>query len=123
MRATRLSDLDRRVVETAYARWAPVYDKVCGPIFETGRRTATSAALRPGWFAKSRTHGACLNCAAAGATGRRSVITPDGTTVIARGKRRFSNSRGACGLLNAFVITVTFETLLILQLNNLVGAC
>jgi phosphatidylethanolamine/phosphatidyl-N-methylethanolamine N-methyltransferase len=48
MRATRLSDLDRRVVETAYARWAPVYDKVCGPIFETGRRTATSAALQVG---------------------------------------------------------------------------
>jgi phosphatidylethanolamine/phosphatidyl-N-methylethanolamine N-methyltransferase len=48
MQHTRLSDLDRRVVETAYARWAPVYDKVCGPIFETGRRSAASAALQVG---------------------------------------------------------------------------
>jgi phosphatidylethanolamine/phosphatidyl-N-methylethanolamine N-methyltransferase len=48
MHHTRLSDLDRRVVETAYARWAPVYDKVCGPIFETGRRSAASAALEVG---------------------------------------------------------------------------
>jgi phosphatidylethanolamine/phosphatidyl-N-methylethanolamine N-methyltransferase len=48
MRHTRLSDLDRKVVETAYARWAPLYDKVCGPIFETGRRSATSAAMQVG---------------------------------------------------------------------------
>jgi len=24
------SDLDRSIVETAYARWAPIYDAVCG---------------------------------------------------------------------------------------------
>jgi phosphatidylethanolamine/phosphatidyl-N-methylethanolamine N-methyltransferase len=45
---TRLSDPDRQVVETAYARWAPVYDKLCGPIFEPGRRSATGAAMRIG---------------------------------------------------------------------------
>jgi len=48
MQQARLSDLDRKVVETAYARWAPVYDRLCGPIFETGRRSATSAALQVG---------------------------------------------------------------------------
>jgi phosphatidylethanolamine/phosphatidyl-N-methylethanolamine N-methyltransferase len=48
MHPMRLSDLDRHIVETAYARWAPVYDKVCGPIFETGRRSATGAALQVG---------------------------------------------------------------------------
>jgi len=48
MQQTRLTDLDRHVVATAYARWAPVYDKVCGPIFEPGRRSAASAALRVG---------------------------------------------------------------------------
>jgi hypothetical protein len=26
------SDLDRSTVETAYARWAPIYDAVCGPV-------------------------------------------------------------------------------------------
>jgi phosphatidylethanolamine/phosphatidyl-N-methylethanolamine N-methyltransferase len=48
MLQTRLSDPDRQVVETAYARWAPVYDKLCGPIFEPGRRSATGAAMRIG---------------------------------------------------------------------------
>jgi phosphatidylethanolamine/phosphatidyl-N-methylethanolamine N-methyltransferase len=48
MLQTRLSDPDRHVVETAYARWAPVYDKLCGPIFEPGRRSATGAAMRIG---------------------------------------------------------------------------
>jgi phosphatidylethanolamine/phosphatidyl-N-methylethanolamine N-methyltransferase len=43
-----LSDLDRALVEKAYARWAPVYDAVCGPIFEVGRRTAAQAARRVG---------------------------------------------------------------------------
>src|SRR5262249_4336703 len=43
-----LSVLDRAVVEKAYARWAPVYDAVGGPIFEVGRRTAAHAARRVG---------------------------------------------------------------------------
>ena len=38
------SDLDRNIVEAAYARWAPVYDAVCGPVMVTGRRAAASAA-------------------------------------------------------------------------------
>ena len=48
LQPTPASDLDRNVVETAYARWAPVYDKVCGPIFLSGRRSATSAAMQVG---------------------------------------------------------------------------
>lgn len=43
-----LADLDRGMVEKAYARWAPLYDVICGPIFETGRRTAAAAARRIG---------------------------------------------------------------------------
>ena len=42
------SDLDRQTVERAYARWAPVYDAVCGPIFELGRRAAARAARNAG---------------------------------------------------------------------------
>jgi ubiquinone/menaquinone biosynthesis C-methylase UbiE len=38
------SDLDKSVVETAYARWAPIYDAVCGPIMVHGRRAAAAAA-------------------------------------------------------------------------------
>ncbi len=38
------SDLDQTVVETAYARWAPVYDALCGPVMLTGRRAAARAA-------------------------------------------------------------------------------
>jgi phosphatidylethanolamine/phosphatidyl-N-methylethanolamine N-methyltransferase len=41
-------DLDRQMVEKAYARWSPIYDAVCGPIFERGRRAAASAARRVG---------------------------------------------------------------------------
>jgi phosphatidylethanolamine/phosphatidyl-N-methylethanolamine N-methyltransferase len=38
------SDLDRNIVETAYARWAPIYDAVCGPVMVKGRRAAAAAA-------------------------------------------------------------------------------
>lgn len=38
------SDLERNVVETAYARWAPIYDTVCGPVMVKGRRAAAAAA-------------------------------------------------------------------------------
>jgi phosphatidylethanolamine/phosphatidyl-N-methylethanolamine N-methyltransferase len=37
------SDLDRSTVETAYARWAPIYDAVCGPVMVKGRRAAAAA--------------------------------------------------------------------------------
>jgi phosphatidylethanolamine/phosphatidyl-N-methylethanolamine N-methyltransferase len=38
------TDLDKTIVETAYARWAPIYDAVCGPVMVQGRRAAASAA-------------------------------------------------------------------------------
>lgn len=41
-------DLDRETMERAYARWAPIYDTVCGPLFEKGRRAATAAAKQVG---------------------------------------------------------------------------
>lgn len=37
-------DLEQHVVETAYARWAPIYDAVCGPVMVRGRRAAARAA-------------------------------------------------------------------------------
>lgn len=37
-------DPDRHVMEKAYARWAPVYDALCGPVFVNGRRAAARAA-------------------------------------------------------------------------------
>jgi SAM-dependent methyltransferase len=42
------SDLDKSVVEAAYARWAPIYDAVCGPVMVKGRRAAASAARAVG---------------------------------------------------------------------------
>jgi phosphatidylethanolamine/phosphatidyl-N-methylethanolamine N-methyltransferase len=48
MQSQAFADLDRRTVEKAYARWAPIYDAVCGPIFLQGRRAAARAARRVG---------------------------------------------------------------------------
>jgi phosphatidylethanolamine/phosphatidyl-N-methylethanolamine N-methyltransferase len=42
------SDLDRSTVEAAYARWAPIYDAVCGPVMVKGRRAAAAAARAVG---------------------------------------------------------------------------
>jgi phosphatidylethanolamine/phosphatidyl-N-methylethanolamine N-methyltransferase len=42
------ADPDRNVMELAYKRWAPVYDVICGPIFESGRRCAAAAARQVG---------------------------------------------------------------------------
>jgi ubiquinone/menaquinone biosynthesis C-methylase UbiE len=39
-----LRDPARDVMEKAYARWAPVYDMLCGPVFLNGRRAAAGAA-------------------------------------------------------------------------------
>ena len=39
-----LRDPDKQVMEKAYARWAPVYDVLCGPVFVNGRRAAARAA-------------------------------------------------------------------------------
>ena len=43
-----LRDPDRQVMEQAYARWAPVDDALCGPVFLTGRRAAPLAAREVG---------------------------------------------------------------------------
>ena len=43
-----LRDPDREVMEKAYARWAPVYDTLCGPLFLSGRRAAAKAARAVG---------------------------------------------------------------------------
>jgi ubiquinone/menaquinone biosynthesis C-methylase UbiE len=37
-------DPAKDVMEKAYARWAPVYDVLCGPVFLNGRRAAAKAA-------------------------------------------------------------------------------
>jgi phosphatidylethanolamine/phosphatidyl-N-methylethanolamine N-methyltransferase len=42
------SDLDQNIVETAYARWAPIYDAVCGPVMVKGRRAAAAKARASG---------------------------------------------------------------------------
>ena len=43
-----LPDPDRDVVQHAYARWAPIYDAVCGPVMVNGRRAAARAARAVG---------------------------------------------------------------------------
>jgi ubiquinone/menaquinone biosynthesis C-methylase UbiE len=43
-----LRDPDKLVMEKAYARWAPVYDVLCGPVFFNGRRAAAQAARETG---------------------------------------------------------------------------
>ncbi|MEX0840930.1 MAG: methyltransferase domain-containing protein [Xanthobacteraceae bacterium] len=40
--------LDKQTVVKTYARWAPVYDLVFGPVFERGRRAAIEAAEQVG---------------------------------------------------------------------------
>src|ERR1700691_556616 len=40
---TRTLDCDRAMVETAYDRWAPIYDLVFGGVFSKGRRAAIAA--------------------------------------------------------------------------------
>src|ERR1700736_2219498 len=46
--AAALADPDKQVMEKAYTRWAPIYDAICGPIFEQGRRAAAQAARMVG---------------------------------------------------------------------------
>ena len=43
-----LRDPAKDIMEKAYARWAPVYDVLCGPVFLNGRRAAASAARAVG---------------------------------------------------------------------------
>src|SRR5690242_18113532 len=42
------ADPETQVMARAYARWAPVYDTLCGPVFLTGRRAAAAAAREAG---------------------------------------------------------------------------
>jgi phosphatidylethanolamine/phosphatidyl-N-methylethanolamine N-methyltransferase len=42
------AELDRDMIEHAYARWAPVYDLVFGKVFAQGRYAAIAAAERVG---------------------------------------------------------------------------
>ena len=42
------TDIDRKTVEKAYARWAPVYDLVFGSVFNQSRRISIDAANRVG---------------------------------------------------------------------------
>src|SRR5712691_1960918 len=44
----KAEELDKATITRAYARWAPVYDLVFGPVFEQGRRAAIGAAERIG---------------------------------------------------------------------------
>ena len=41
-------EIDNHTVAKAYARWAPIYDRVFGKVFERGRLTAIEAAERIG---------------------------------------------------------------------------
>ncbi|HEY5217898.1 MAG TPA: class I SAM-dependent methyltransferase [Pseudolabrys sp.] len=43
-----MRDPDSRAMERAYARWAPIYDALCGPVFLNGRRAAALAAREVG---------------------------------------------------------------------------
>ena len=43
-----MRDPDSRAMEKAYARWAPIYDALCGPVFLNGRRAAALAAREVG---------------------------------------------------------------------------
>jgi phosphatidylethanolamine/phosphatidyl-N-methylethanolamine N-methyltransferase len=43
-----MADFDNDAVAKAYARWAPIYDLVFGPVFERGRKAAIAAAERIG---------------------------------------------------------------------------
>jgi phosphatidylethanolamine/phosphatidyl-N-methylethanolamine N-methyltransferase len=43
-----LRDPDGHVMKQAYARWAPIYDALCGPVLLTGRRAAATAAREVG---------------------------------------------------------------------------
>jgi phosphatidylethanolamine/phosphatidyl-N-methylethanolamine N-methyltransferase len=42
------AELDKATIAKAYARWAPIYDMIFGPVFERGRRASIEAAERIG---------------------------------------------------------------------------
>jgi phosphatidylethanolamine/phosphatidyl-N-methylethanolamine N-methyltransferase len=42
------TELDKETIAKAYARWAPIYDRVFGKVFERGRRASIEAAEKIG---------------------------------------------------------------------------
>ena len=42
------AELDKETIAKAYARWAPIYDRVFGKVFERGRLASIEAAERIG---------------------------------------------------------------------------
>ncbi|OQW55082.1 MAG: SAM-dependent methyltransferase [Proteobacteria bacterium SG_bin9] len=42
------NDIDRASVAKAYARWAPIYDRVFGPVFDEGRKSTIAIADKIG---------------------------------------------------------------------------
>src|ERR1700690_33592 len=42
------AELEKDTVTKAYARWAPIYDHVFGPVFDRGRKASIAAAERVG---------------------------------------------------------------------------
>jgi phosphatidylethanolamine/phosphatidyl-N-methylethanolamine N-methyltransferase len=48
MRGGMRAEIDKRTIARAYARWAPVYDRVFGAVFERGRIAAIAAAEKVG---------------------------------------------------------------------------
>ena len=53
-------DPDKQVMEKAYARWAPVYDVLCGPVFVNGRREGESRNDRQSYVRDSCVHKVAL---------------------------------------------------------------
>jgi hypothetical protein len=51
-----LRDPESHVMEKAYARWAPVYDVLCGPVFVNGRRAAAQVLPSPRLEAQTEIH-------------------------------------------------------------------
>src|SRR5262249_55778079 len=86
------ADLERQVVEKAYARWVLVYDTVCGPFFERGRHTAAQAARRVGGRILESGVGPGLSFDDYGA-GPRIVGVDISEPMIEKAKRRLATRR------------------------------
>lgn len=85
-------DPERQVMEKAYARWAPVYDALCGPVFLNGRRAAASAARDVGGRILEIGVGTGLSFADYDATTEITGIDISGP-MIARARERTKNGR------------------------------
>ncbi len=85
-------DPERQVMEKAYARWAPLYDALCGPVFLNGRRAAASAARDVGGRILEIGVGTGLSFADYDATTEITGIDISGP-MIARARERTKNGR------------------------------